>query len=99
FWRNVVDGRNYVWVMDGAAHAETQLPSVGTGFQVVAVADFNGDGRMDLLWRNSTDGRNYVWLMNAGGTSRTEAQLPNVPAAFEVAGVGDFNFDGKADLL
>src|SRR5437773_7624943 len=35
----------------------------------VARADFNGDGRADILWRNSSTGENYLWLMN--GTTIT----------------------------
>src|SRR5438876_73683 len=35
-----------------------------------ARADFNGDGKSDILWRNSSTGENYVWLMN--GTTITE---------------------------
>src|SRR5437773_2346119 len=64
----------------------------------VARADFNGDGRADILWRNSSTGENYGYMFNAttnrGAYLRTQADLNG-----QVAGVGDFNGDGRADIL
>src|SRR5204862_142467 len=65
----------------------------------VARADFNGDGRADILWRNSSTGENHVCLMNGttitgGGSVRTEPDQN-----WKVAGGGDFNGDGTADIL
>jgi len=36
------------------------------GWQQVGSADFNNDGKPDLLWRNYTTGVNRVWFMNGG---------------------------------
>ena len=38
----------------------------GSAWQVHGVADFNGDGKADIIWQN-TDGTPAIWLMN--GTS------------------------------
>src|SRR5438552_3680930 len=55
----------------------------------VAGADFNGDGRADILWRNSSTGENYVWLMN-GTTITGKGSVRTEPdQSWKVAGVGD----------
>jgi hypothetical protein len=46
------------------------------------VADFDRDGRADLLWRNSSTGELYVWYLD--GTARvsaahvTPSRVPNL---------------------
>jgi hypothetical protein len=47
-----------------AATAQTNL-----AWTVSHVADFNGNGKADLLWRNTTDGSFMMWLM--AGTALT----------------------------
>ena len=60
-------------------------------------ADFNGDGKADILWRN-VSGMLYIWLIN--GTTITGGASPGTVASdWTVQGVGDFNGDGKADIL
>jgi len=60
---------------------------VGTG--TLFEADFNGDGKPDLL---SSDGT--LQLGNGNGTFTTGTPVPGKPLA-----VADFNGDGKADVL
>jgi membrane-bound lytic murein transglycosylase B len=45
----------------------------GLSWTPVRAADFNGDGKADILWQN-TDGSLAIWLMN-GGASLGGAQI------------------------
>ena len=37
------------------------MATVGTGWTLAAVDDFNGDGKSDLLWRNTSTGMFTEW--------------------------------------
>jgi hypothetical protein len=52
---------------------------------VVAIGDYNGDGRDDILWRNS-NGIVTDWLANANGsfTPNDTAAAQAVPTAWHV---------------
>ncbi len=86
-WHNNVTGENIVWLMNGAT-----LLSSGAVFATVAdlnwsiagVADFDGDGKSDILWRNSVTGENTLWLMS--GTSMSSGAPVNaVPGSWSMA--------------
>jgi len=62
-------------------------PTAGGGFaltvgdlnwKIVNTADFNGDGRADILYRRETTGELYLHLMN--GTTSTAAGFINTEA-------------------
>lgn len=81
------------WVDNGA----TVKGFVATSWQVTGMADFNGDGRMDVLWRDS-NGTVSEWLANANG-SFTAGAGASVGTDWHIQGTGDFNGDGKGDVL
>ena len=60
-------------------------------------ANFNGDGKSDILWRNK-NGMLAIWEMN-GGTVLASVGGQVVSNAWSIAGTGDFNGDGKTDIL
>ena len=78
------------------AHVNANL---GPGFTagVVAVADFNGDGKADIVATTSSGNSLAIVLGNGDGTFETPLIIP-FPGPGSVS-VGDFNGDGKADLL
>ena len=111
-----------VWHLDG-----TQLKSAdylkagsstvgapGADWHVSDVADFNGDGRADILWRTGAaqtgdlppgGGQVAIWQMNgnqieAADYTRLGSSAVGAPGAdWHLLGADDHNGDGKADLL
>ncbi|MCB4820233.1 FG-GAP-like repeat-containing protein [Roseicella aerolata] len=87
-----------LWQMNGlavsgggfVAHAEAD-------WSVAGVADFDGDGRADILWRH-TDSTVALWRMD--GTAYLGGGSIHRPGAdWDVTGTGDLNGDGRADIL
>ena len=67
-------------------------------WKIVGTADFNSDGKPDILWRH-TSGDNYVWYMNGAITIGGEYLRQRPDPDWIIAGMGDFNSDGKPDIL
>ncbi|NJM49044.1 MAG: VCBS repeat-containing protein [Alkalinema sp. RU_4_3] len=105
-WRDGA-GKSYVWLMDGQAISQgvaltstngVDMLTLSQAWQVKEVADFNGDGKADILWRNEVDRQAAVWYMD-GKTVTSEGMYDNVAASMKVGGVGDFDGDGKVDIF
>jgi hypothetical protein len=70
-------------------------------WKVIAVGDFNGDGRDDILWRSDA-GEMSDWLGQANGgfvNNGANSWFANLPSSWQVVGTGDFNGDGRDDLM
>src|SRR5579863_1260981 len=77
----------------GAQFGSGEISSPGA----VAVADFNGDGKLDLAVANSLDGTVSILLGKGDGTFAPHFDYP-AAGAFSLV-TGDFNGDGKVDIV
>jgi hypothetical protein len=75
----------------------TSALATGTGPSSVATADFNGDGKLDVVLTNGGSNNISIFLGNGDGTFQAAVNYPAGTNPDSVA-VGDFNGDGKLDL-
>jgi hypothetical protein len=89
-WRNSSSGQNYLYPMEGTAIKPTEgyLRTVADpNWQIVALGDYDGDGKSDLLWRNASTGENYLYPMDGTTIRPSEGYLRTVPVGgWEVVG-------------
>jgi len=81
-WRHNQSGENYLYPMDGTAIKPTEgflrtVPDLD--WKIVAVGDYDGDGKGDLLWRHSSTGENYLYFMDGTTIKPSEGFLRSVP--------------------
>jgi FG-GAP-like repeat len=69
-------------------------------WNVVAIGDFNKDGKADLVWQHPGNGLTEIQFLN-GTTAVGGGMITNnaFGAGWDVVGSGDFNGDGNADLV
>ncbi|MGV0026371.1 hypothetical protein [Phormidesmis priestleyi] len=89
----------------------TFLPSTGfagDGMQVRAIADFNGDGRPDILWRKSDQDVTILWTSGVDSANLLTVTPSTLPAttttSWEIKGAADYvgnagGPDGTADIV
>lgn len=99
------------WYLDGMVRVgqEFRAGLADLDWKIAGTADFNSDGRRDLLWRHETTGRMQVWYMNdrvlLGTADLNPAFVPTItdPSVpdlnWRIAGLGDFDGDGDPDIL
>ena len=73
---------------------------LAAGWNVVGIADFNGDGRDDFLLRNDSGNvTNWLGQPNGSFTGNQSFGTYALSTAWHIAGMGDFNGDGRDDVL
>jgi len=113
-WRRKSATDTYVWQMNQTSYVRAyQLPSTGgdVGYKIVASADFNQDGKQDILLRHETSGLTFVWYMNGPIYTQSYGQITEQPAStsWKIVGAADFGsyvsgiatttLDNKPDIL
>jgi len=79
--------------------AITTLPGDNNGGPAVALADVNGDGKLDVLAASWAGYGVAVFLGHGDGTFGAEADYPVASGYANSIAVGDFNGDGKIDIV
>jgi len=79
-WRNDLLRESRLWRFESPAVIDTGvLPDMRyPGWMLAAAADFDGDGKGDLVWRNTGTGQATLWLMD-GFARRQGASLATPP--------------------
>jgi hypothetical protein len=92
FWRHLVTGAMAVWRLNRStmvsASSLTPATVADQAWQVVAVTDFNGDGRPDLVWQHD-GGSIGTWIMNGSAMTAGPPLIPgSAPVGWRIVGAG-----------
>ena len=88
------DGEIVGWYTGADGHSHG---FVGTANTHAAPADFNGDGKSDILWYN-TNGDTYLWNSTSSG-GFTGQDFGVVNTSWQITETGHFSADGLSDIL
>lgn len=103
-WRNQAADQIVAWYMDGQGNISSE-GLVGRGFgdnnwKIEAMADFNGDGKADILLRNGLSGQNLLWDMDGGNILAESSFGRDIPDVnWHIEGANDFDGNGTIDVL
>jgi hypothetical protein len=78
------------------------IPQVAdTGWEIVGLADLDGDTCADLVWRHATSGHLAAWFMRGAQVLQTSMLSIDRVAdtSWQIASAGDVDGDGHADLV
>ena len=83
----------------------SSLIETNSGFRIVGAADFDSDGKPDLLAEQVTTSSDpsavvsrVIWIMN-GATKSSTVSFLNFAQEWSMKGTGDYDKDGKVDIL
>jgi hypothetical protein len=88
--------------LGNGAYAATTLelpPVADPDWRILAIADFNDDGRADILWRHTSAA--YVQYLEdrAPQPEADQILVREVDSRLRFVGVGDFDANGAPDIL
>jgi uncharacterized repeat protein (TIGR03803 family) len=102
-WEEPLVGWAQVWYLGGSQGATLIAAADLTQanpWNIVGIADFNGDGNPDVVWQDPVSGAVQVWYLGGGGgVELIGAQDIALSNPWKVVSVADFNQDGHPDLL
>ena len=102
-WQDMATGAAQVWSLEGSQGnvvTGAAVLSGGNAWRVRSIADFNSDGKPDVLWQDPVSGLAQIWFMGgAQGTTLVDAANLTASNAWQIAGSGDFNGDKRLDVV
>ena len=102
--RNETADQLLAWYMDGSGNIKSE-GLIGRSFndnnwKVEALADFNGDSKVDIVLRHRLSGQNLLWEMNGSEIIAESLLGRDIPDAnWHIEGARDFDNDGITDLF
>ena len=100
-WQHRSTGQIQVWHMNATSVVwnRSLSPSVvAPQWRLSGSADFNRDGKADLVWHNQQTGQVVYWLMD-GVFAWTSGFFPGpVSPTWRIASIRDFDLDGHPDI-
>jgi hypothetical protein len=101
-WRNYSTGQVSLQTVNYSAGFSQSVAPVFTepnlAWKILGAADFNGDGKTDIVWRNDSNGIVFMQFMNGPAITSSGIAYTEPNAAWKIVALGDYNGDGKADL-
>ncbi len=102
-WRQATTGQVFLMTLNYSGAFSQSGVTIYTepnlAWKIVGAADFNGDGKSDLLWRNDATGQVFGMLMNGASIASSATFYTEPNLAWKVVAQGDYNGDGRADVL
>jgi hypothetical protein len=104
-----ITGGNIVtaWTDFASRPGDTSAPSVqarafsapGFDYDSAAYADFDNNGRSDLLYQNLSTGAVAIWTTDSAGVAVATAAPGSLPSGYKIDGTGNFNSAPGDDIL
>lgn len=102
-WQDPVSGRAQIWYLGGTQGAQflgaADLTRV-SHWRIAGAADFNHDGRPDLLWQDPVSGATQVWYLGGLKGNEVVDTVPLAgPNAWHIVSIIDLNLDRHPDIV
>ena len=104
-WQHQAGGELYAWMLQGtvttAGSYLTPKSFSDTNWQIRGLADFDRDGKVDVLWHHRLTGDLYVWSLDGTVTTAGSYLTPKSfsDTRWQIRAVGDFDGDHQPDIL
>lgn len=97
--QSMIGGAVEHWKVDGDRLVLLSTIAGEPGHDLVAVADFDGDQRPDLLWHDPELGALQFWRMQGLSRAGAIGIASQIASDWEIVGTGDYDGDGSVDVL